>query len=57
MFADDAELFNIVEEQEDEVSNDQDIEPTTQQQNDEGTAMGHFRDHIRDSIWICNNKT
>ena len=51
MFANGPELFNIEEEQEDEVGNDQDVNPSTQQQNLEAIAMGDLCDHIRDSIW------
>ena len=51
MFADDAELFNIGGEQQDDVGDDQDVNPSTQQQNLEAIAMGDLRDHIRDSIW------
>ena len=46
MFADEAELFNIGGEQQDDVGNDQDVDTSTQQQNLVAIAMGDLRDHI-----------
>ncbi|KAL5553936.1 hypothetical protein UlMin_041337 [Ulmus minor] len=51
MFADDADLFNNEGEQQEDGGDDQDVDPSTQQQNLEAIAMGDLRDHIGDTIW------
>ena len=56
MFADDKNLFNTEEDQQEDESNDQDVEPSIQQQNDDGNAMRHFHDYVTDLMWNSRQK-
>ena len=51
MFSNDDEFCNSDEDQQANESNDQDVEPSIQQQNDDENAIWDFRDYVAEFMW------